>query len=440
MSIIIEYRPCMLHPHLRRASWAALLTSATLACSDEDTVRLNSLETPAPDAMPTDSSVTTPPDDAPAESVPPLYAIGASVFGPEGNNTSYVALVPSLGREVQIDYSQVLEVASASTVFGPHKGAVFAVGLDEKPTLTKYEITEQARFVEHETLDFTNFGLSYMWRDPGLVPFLSANKAYVLDADELQVVVWDPEAMLIVGSFSIDGVADADYPITRFEPDPTLRGDELLVVATHSTDDVTAPFSTLISFDTKNDRVTRVLREERCGGLWDSVQDSKGDVYFSTGVWDAAQHRVLGDSVAAAPCIVRVKAGANEFDPNYFVEATSIGGTAAGGLVSGGGDVAYLKVLDEAALPAIEPTDFDDVWAGANWSWWRVELGSNNAQRSSLPAAGGGGGELYVDGKAYARNTDSEFSATTLLDMSASGGPSQQLSLRGYPYGIVRVR
>ena len=264
------------------------LAASLQACSGDDELIVRSPSTP---------------DETPDGTEPALYAIGASVFGEEGN-TSYVALVPSLDSDVAIDYSQVLEVGSASTIYGPEKGSLFAVGLDETPTVSKYRVTEDERFVAGETLDFTNYGLTYMWRDPGLVPFLSETKAYVLDARELQIVIWDPAAMAITGSFSIEGVADADYPVTRFEPDPTFRGDEMLVLATHgSEDDVTAPFSTLISIDTKNDRVTRVVRDERCGGLWDSVKDARGDIYFSTGVWDAAQNRVLGSDIAAAPCI-----------------------------------------------------------------------------------------------------------------------------------------
>jgi hypothetical protein len=38
------------------------------------------------------------------------------------------------------------------------------------------------------------------------------------------------------------------------------------------------------------------------------------------------------------------------------------------------------------------------------------------------------------------RNATADFGSTTLLDMSAEGEPAAGLTLRGYPYGIVRVR
>ncbi|MET0410661.1 MAG: hypothetical protein ABW217_05170 [Polyangiaceae bacterium] len=415
------------------SSLLGLLAVLSQACSGKDNTVIIDLEMPAEP----DPGETPPPVDE-----EPLYAISASLFGEEGN-TSYVALLPSLESDVEIDYSRTLEVGSASTIFGPDQGALFAVGLDETPTVTKYEVTASERFVERETIDFSGYGITYMWRDPGLVPFLSQDKAYVIDDRELQVVIWNPDAMEIDGSFSLADVADPDYPRTRFEADPTFRGDELLVLVTHSTeDDEGAPYSSLISIDTVNDRVTSIVREERCGGLWESVEDSKGDIYFSSGTWDAAQNRVFGSAIETAPCIVRVKAGASEFDPDYFLDSASIGSSPAGGLVSGGGDVAYIKVLDETALPPIDEEDFDAVWGGENWQWFRFQLGSSAAATpvTSLPLSNGGGGELIVESRSYVRNASADFASTTLLDMGAQGEPVQGLTLRGYPYGIVRVR
>lgn len=411
---------------LLRASWLGWLALASAACSSDDGGAFHA------------------PGQAPPVEVndSPLYAVSASVFGEEGN-TSYVALVPSLDESTSIDYARVLELGSASSIFGPEKGSFFAVGLDEAPTVTKYDVNAEGGFIERQTIDFSGYGLTYMWRDPGLVPFLAANKAYVIDNRELQVVIWNPAAMAIVGSFSLAEVEDAEYPLTRFEIAPTFRGDELLVLVTHSTeDDVGAPYSTLMTIDTVNDRVASVVREERCGGLWDSVKDSKGDIYFASGTWDAAQNRVFGGDVETAPCIVRVRAGERGFDPDYFVGSASIGGFPAGGLVSGGGDTAYIKVLDETALPPIDAEDFDAVWGGEVWRWWRFELGSSTpaAPVTSLPLSNGGGGEVMVEDKTYVRNATADFARTTLLDMSAEGEPISGLTLRGYPYGIVRLR
>lgn len=412
-----------------RSSCLGLLAFAVQGCSGDDP---RILVSPPEGSEPGGTEV----DDT------PLYAISASVFGEEGN-TSYVALLPSLDAGNSIDYSRVLEVGSASSIFGPQRGAFFAVGVDEAPTVTKYEITADESFVERQTIDFSGYGLGYMWRDPGLVPFLAANKAYVIDNRELMVVIWNPAAMEILGSFSLAEVEDPAYPLTRFEIDPTFRGDELVVLVSHSTeDDEGAPYSSVMTIDTVNDRITGVVREERCGGLWDSVKDSKGDIYFASGTWDAAQNRVFGGEVETAPCIVRIRAGESGFDPDYFVDASSIGGSAAGGIVSGGGDTAYIKVLDETALPPIDAEDFDAVWGGEVWRWWRFELGSSAPATpvTGLPLSNGGGGELMVENKTYVRNATADFASTTLLDMSAEGEPSPGLTLRGYPYGIVRVR
>lgn len=371
----------------------------------------------------------------------PLYAIAGTSFNPD-SESSYVALVPSLDSSTEIDYSTVLEVAGGASIFGLDGNRFFALGKAEEPTITRYEIDASGAFVEGEQLSLQQYGLTGTWLDPGLVPILSETKAYVVDSGQMQVIVWNPTTMRITGSFPLDGVVPDGYSTTLFEPDPTLRGDQLLIAALHGESDATAPFSTLIVLDTANDDVANVTRDERCGGLWDSVMDSNGDTYFATGIWDAAQNRTLGSEIATAPCLVRVNAGEIEFDPDYFVELSSLtGGLTGGALVAGPSDQAFIKVLDEEGLGEIGPESFDEIWSGAHWQWWRIILGSANdgQETSSLPLSAGASGVLTVDGKAYVRNASADFSETTMLQM-ATTEPSEGITVRGFPYGIVRIR
>jgi hypothetical protein len=376
----------------------------------------------------------------PGTSVEPLYAIASTSFGTEGE-TSYVALVPSLSASTSIDYGQVLEVPGGASLFGRSGDRFFGLGKGEEPTITRFDVGADGVPVEAGTLSLLTYGISNTWFDPGLVPILSETKAYVIDSSQMQVIIWDPSTMIVTGSFPLEGVALPDHR-TLFEPDPTLRDGQLLVAALHNQDDVTAPVSTLFVLDLAADRLERVVRDERCGGLWDSVLDSQGDLYLATGVWDAAQNRTLGDAVSGKPCLVRVKAGQTEFDPDYFVEMSELAaGQAAGALVAGVGDQAFIKVLDETGLGAIDAKSFDEVWSGAHWQWWRVELGGAAAAEAtvSLPLSAAASGMLSVDGKAFVRNTTADFGETTLLDMSGTE-PRPELTLRGFPYGIVRVR
>ncbi len=377
----------------------------------------------------------------PGASSEPLYAIASTSFGAEGE-TSYVALVPSLSAGTAIDYGSVLSIAGGASVFGQSGRHFFGLGKGEEPTITRFDIGADGVPVETGSLSLLAYGISNTWFDPGLVPILSETKAYVVDSSEMQVIVWDPSTMTVTGSFSLEGVPLPGYEQTLFEPDPTLRDGQLLIAALHNQGDATAPVGTLVVLDVEADRLVQVARDERCGGLWDSVLDSRGDVYLATGVWDAAQHRTLGNTISTAPCLLRVNAGETAFDPDYFVEmSTLVAGQTAGALVSGIGDQAFIKVLDEAGLGDIGATSFDEVWSGEHWQWWRVDLGSSSAAEAtaSLPLSAAASGMLSVDGAAFVRNTTADFSETTLLDMSGAE-PSAGLTLRGFPYGIVRVR
>jgi hypothetical protein len=382
--------------------------------------------------------------NAPGRSSPsgePLYAIASTSFGPEGES-SYVALVPSLRESTSIDYGSVLSLAGGASLFGQSGGRFFGLGKAEEPTITRFDVGADGVPVEAGTLSLLAYGLSNTWLDPGLVPILTETKAYVIDSSQMQVIVWDPSTMTVTGSFPLEGVPLPGYEETLFEPDPTLRDGQLLIVATHNHGDVTAPVSTLIVLDVAADGLVEVARDERCGGLWDSVLDSRGDLYLATGVWDAAQNRTLGDAISGAPCLLRVNAGETHFDPDYFVEMSALtAGRTAGSLVGGTGDRAFIKVLDEVGLGDIGAESFDEVWSGAHWQWWRIELGSEAAAETtaSLPLSAAASGMLSVDGAAFVRNTSADFSETTLLDMSGDE-PRAELTLRGFPYGIVRVR
>ncbi|HEU4579019.1 MAG TPA: hypothetical protein VFS67_12235 [Polyangiaceae bacterium] len=403
-----------------------LLSCALAACAgDEET-----LLAPLAEAAPLE----------PAPPAEPLYAVTGTSFGPEGNS-SYVALVSSLAPDTRIDYRRVLELPGGTSLFGSDRDGFFAVGAEEQPTITRFDVGDAGGFLQRDTLSLAPYGLGYMWRDPGLVPFIAADKAYVIDAQTASVVIWNPAAMVLTGSFAIDGVLDPAFPDTAFEPDPTRRGDQLLIAATHSSETASAPFSSLVVLDVQRDEVVSVAREERCGGLWNSVQAANGDIYYATGAWDAAQHRAYGEAVAAAPCVVRVKAGETTFDPDFLVRASELTlGSATGALVAGPGDTAYVKALDESLLPPA--ADFDALWSAAAWRWWRLDLGTRAgaAPVDGIEPASAGGGELSVEGKAYVLNVAQDLAETTLFDLSAAGGPQRMLTVRGWPYGIVRVR
>ena len=214
-----------------------------------------------------------------------------------------MAVVPSLSAGTSIDYGQVLEVPGGASLFGRSGERFFGLGKGEEPTITRFDLGADGVPVEAGTLSLLPYGIANTWFDPGLVPILSETKAYVIDSSQMQVIVWDPSTMTVTGSFPLEGVALPAHE-TLFEPDPTLRDGRLLIAALHNQEDVTASVATLVVLDVATDRLERVVHDQRCGGLWDSVLDSQGDLYLATGVWDAAQNRTLGDAVSGKPWLV----------------------------------------------------------------------------------------------------------------------------------------
>jgi hypothetical protein len=51
------------------------------------------------------------------------------------------------------------------------------------------------------------------------------------------------------------------------------------------------------------------------------------------------------------------------------------------------------------------------------------------------------GGIIYgIDGRAYATTSSDDFTASTFTELVPSGELRPGLTVRGYPYGVVRVR
>ncbi len=57
-----------------------------------------------------------------------------------------------------------------------------------------------------------------------------------------------------------------------------------------------------------------------------------------------------------------------------------------------------------------------------------------------LPPSAAGGTEIAVDGAVYTSLSSQDFSETTLLEMTASGGPRPALVARGYLETALRAR
>jgi hypothetical protein len=136
-----------------------------------------------------------------------------------------------------------------------------------------------------------------------------------------------------------------------------------------------------------------------------------------------------------------MRAGENEFDPEYYADVTELAPGFGGGIVRGFGGTAYLRVYDGQMRPIGRDTSALDLYGYAAWRFWRIELGADGeATQVKLPPGAGTLRAFSVDGVTYATDAREDYSSTTLINMSGHEKPAPGLSVPGNVAGVVRVR
>lgn len=161
--------------------------------------------------------------------------------------------------------------------------------------------------------------------------FISSTRVYSLTRANLQIIIWNPSTKEIIGGVSAESILDDDYPnLDVGEPVlfdgyvawPVLWADEDALRFKRSV-------GVLLAKDDSDDPGT-VLRDDRCGGGWSLFTDSEGDLYATGNAWFGFAH-FFGDDAASYPndCLLRIKKGTLEFDPDYYIDLNKVSDSPA---------------------------------------------------------------------------------------------------------------
>jgi hypothetical protein len=374
---------------------------------------------------------------------PGSYAIATTIFQADGE-TSLLALDEDPSREGVLDSSRALEVGGAAAIFGKDGRNVFALGTSDEPVLERYELSASGELVNAARMSLQPLGITSGFLRPDLVPFISDTKAYWIDDVRFQVVVWDPERMEITGSFSLAS-AGREGALLEFG-EAVLRDTTVFVSASYrGVDELDQGQAVVLVIDTERDALEAVITDERCGSTKEIAPSEDGTLYVASEALAASQHALDRPSGYPAPCILRIGAGAKQFDPDFYVPMPDlVGGRSAGRLVMGVGGNAYILALHEELLtePLSSETELYAPWESAAWRWWGVALGQSTpgALIDDAPVAGAATRVLRAGGQDFISALDVGSGTTTLLVPTADGGLRRGLALTGYPYGLIKLR
>jgi hypothetical protein len=379
----------------------------------------------------------TPPDPDGAAVEDPAFLVATRVWD-ASSTTSYLHVVPSLEPGTTIDLRNALEVPGSAKLYAIPSGGWFALGGGEAPTITQYTL-DGGRFVKGTVISLQNYGIASLW--PTLY-VVSATKAYYPDREGRQLIVLNLTTMEITGSIPLPQTARTGF-LSLYGYTPILRGDRLLFSVGwfdwQATDSI-RPETGLVVIDTITDTVARFDTDPRCGGITETIVTPSGDAYYVSSALAGAAHR-LG-RLSTEPCALRVPAGADAFDPSYHVRLGDLGaGAVAGEPVPGGGNAVFLRAFDETIATVQQDDATWELTGQAAWRWWRWDVSAGTAARvEALAPATADVLWFQVDGRVFGAQTKPDYSETTLVELTADGGPRPALTAPGFLHGLARVR
>lgn len=403
---------------MSRRAWCFVLVGCLACCDGED---------PEADAG-VDAGVEIGTDAGVHEGA--AYLLVSRVRDPDGRRI-YLTALETLD-EATLDFDTAIEVPGVSRAF-ESDGFVFAMNA-ESLEIVRYRLGAGPSLVPDERLsmaaEVSSFRSSFA--------FISPTRAYYLDPVELRVIVWNPQAMELVGSFDVPSLERAGFSVSAGE----LHVVDDRVLAPIAWDDPIAgnpsPRVATLILSAEREEVLGIAESETCALTGGSFVDGEGDLY------------VLGDNASGAytvfrpelglpsPCILRLPRGADAFDDTFSIDMRAVTGAAVDG-VAGTDRVVVTRVFDDSVDPSTL-VDAREYYALEAWSWHRVDLDTRTAENLGLPLSGISFRPLLVDEELLIYQLDEETQRSTLYRVGTSGAPMPSVASPGELQHVGRIQ
>jgi hypothetical protein len=354
-------------------------------------------------------------------------------------NVAYVGLVPEIDG-IGEAFTATLEIPGYGLAVGPSRGGALYVASDQAATVTRYDVSRSGQIEQGGELSFAAYGVGVIFGYSGQFQFIDPGKAYYLDSESLQALVWNPTEMTVTASLDLSALALPGFYVA-FDGEPTRRDRELVMVAGYY-DAMAARVAqeTRVAFiDTATDTIV-VVSDPRCGYVTHSIEAPNGDIYLASDTWAVSIHEAsVGD--APASCMLRIRAGEHVIDPDFHGDlAAMTGSPVAGSLLPGAGNKAFLRGFDTTLFQG-DASSYEEIWEAAAWRWYELELGSEAPATvvAELEPGGPSSLQLPFEGRTFTNSSDADYASSVLLDLAHASGPHSVGSVPGIPVGIVRL-
>ena len=341
-------------------------------------------------------------------------------FTPEGAS-GFIRLV----SDIELESGEEIDSLEGAIEFPGGVGcavqdrSVFALSV-ESPIVTRYDEVGGA-LVEGESVSFANLGVTSLGAGPATV-FISDTKAYYLDADSLQLVVWNPIAMETIGSIPL-AVSDPPQGLRQIGVRLNVIDGQVVAYNNYRNEqDVFVARTDFWFVDPETDEVVATDVTEQCGALGVVVSTAaNGDSYIGTTNGSAAMEDALGLPGSFPTCAVRIRAGSREVDAAYLADFNALtGGLPTAGPIAIGNDRALLFAYDTNEIPIDPNLTAREHVNLVNWNFYEWELGSEQPaiRVESIPTGTGTQNTREFDGRGFIARNSSDFTVTELLDVT----------------------
>lgn len=367
-----------------------------------------------------------------------LYAVAAAELGEVP--ATYLLTVPSLDASVVPDYGSAVVLDSFAALYGRPGSSTVFIGSGDEPIITRWQVGPDG-FQPGAQVSFANLGVATAGTFPSYVPVLSDEKAYFFDPASLQAVIWRPRDMSVLGSIELD--IEARGGLTPSLGDGVVvRGEQLLVHVSWADADGlrTSDVSRVLVIDTRSDRVVERHDDARITDNYVASLAPDQTLFLSPYPAQPLVRRVFGEAFGSRGSVLRVIPDGTRIDDGYELDLETLtGGLPAGQLQVLDNDTAFIRVRDQP--DSVTPDNWLEQGFAPAYRWWRWSIGSAMAEPADNQAPGVPGGIVYgIDGRTYATTSSEDFTSSTLVELSPSGELRPGLTVRGYPYGVLRVR
>src|SRR5690606_32540249 len=195
----------------------------------------------------------------------------------------------------------------------------------------------------------------------------------------------------------------------------------------------------VVVVDTTTDEAT-IVEDTRSGYVRDGVMGSDGKLYVATEAFGSAAYHLNDEN--PVPRLLRFDPEKEEFDPDFSVDLGSLfGGAAAGSLIVGPGNQAFLRVLDEEAAPEA-PANARVLASAPAWGWVTLTVGDTPSASliEGAPLSGGSTVPFTLGTRVFTLvfvNNES----TSLVELTKDGPSSEEpLSVPGLVFSAVKLR